>query len=143
MKSAKLAYEIQLTGSFERFKCSLIWKARSDNKSKFFAWTLIQYKILTADNLARRGWPHHFLCSLSWTAGNWAACLHLCLICPFAADAWKRVLYMENLSIQLHTQPYYNSIADWWEASSKQVPKEQRRDFNKVSMLNIYRKWKL
>lgn len=103
-----LAYEIQLTGSFERFKCNLIWKAKSDNKSKFFAWTLIQYKILTADNLARRGWPHHFLCSLSWTAGNWAACLHLCLICPFAADAWKRVLQMENLSIH----------ADWWEASS-------------------------
>ena len=50
----------------------------------------------------------------------------------------------KNLSIHFHTQPCsYNSIADWWVTASSKVPKEQRRDFNKVSMLNIYRKWKL
>jgi hypothetical protein len=44
-------------------------------------WALIQNKILTADNLAKTGWPRQ------------ETRLRLCLLCPFPAVVyWKQVL---------------------------------------------------
>ena len=56
--SARSAYRAQFIRSFRNFNTELIWRARTENKCKVFAWILIQDKVLTADNLANRGWPH-------------------------------------------------------------------------------------
>jgi hypothetical protein len=56
--STRSAYRIQFQGCYRRFQPDLIWKAHTENKCKFFAWILVQNKILTADNLQLRNWPH-------------------------------------------------------------------------------------
>ncbi|KAJ1263036.1 hypothetical protein BS78_09G153900 [Paspalum vaginatum] len=52
--STSSAYRAQFLGSYRRHKVSHIWKARAENKCKLFTWILIQNKLLTDDNLARR-----------------------------------------------------------------------------------------
>jgi len=62
--STRSAYNIQFQGSRCKFQADLIWKARAENKCKIHAWLLMHDKILTADNLQKRGWPHHEHCVL-------------------------------------------------------------------------------
>lgn len=55
--SSKSAYLVQFNGSYGSFQGNYIWKAHAEGKHKFFAWQLIQSKILTADKLIKRAWP--------------------------------------------------------------------------------------
>jgi hypothetical protein len=60
------------------------------NKCKVHAWILMYDKILTADDLQKRGWPHqeyYILCNGPLETG-----LHLSLLCPFARAVWYQVL---------------------------------------------------
>ena len=54
--TAKYAYDAQFVES--------IWKADSEGKHKFFAWLLVQSKILTTDKLMSKHWPCNPVCSL-------------------------------------------------------------------------------
>ncbi|KAF8689349.1 hypothetical protein HU200_041888 [Digitaria exilis] len=45
--SAKSAYKTQLRGSFCTFDSNAIWGAKTVGKHRFFAWLLVQNKILT------------------------------------------------------------------------------------------------
>ena len=62
--TAKSAYNAQFFGSYSQFKGKYIWKAEVEGKHKFFAWLLVQSKILTADKLVARQWPCNTVCSL-------------------------------------------------------------------------------
>jgi len=48
--TAKSAYNIQFQETFSKLKVLPIWKAKAEPKCKFFAWTLLHKKILTANN---------------------------------------------------------------------------------------------
>jgi hypothetical protein len=52
--TSKSAYKEHFNGSFCTFNASTIWKAETEGKHKFFAWLLVQSKILTADKLMAR-----------------------------------------------------------------------------------------
>ena len=88
--STRSAYRIQFQGRFRQFLPELIWKAHSENKFKLFAWILIQNKILTADNLQLRNWPHQEHCVMC--DGPLESALHLCLLCPLAQEIWGLIL---------------------------------------------------
>jgi hypothetical protein len=45
-------------GSFSRFTMTKIWKAYVEPKCMMSSWLVLHGKILTADRLAVRGWPH-------------------------------------------------------------------------------------
>jgi len=51
---AKRAYNIQFAGSHSQFVGASIWKAEAEGKHRFFAWLMVQSKLLTADNLIKR-----------------------------------------------------------------------------------------
>jgi hypothetical protein len=53
--SSSSAYKIQFTTNFCKTHINLIWKAKTEPKYRFFAWTLLHNKILTSDNLQKRG----------------------------------------------------------------------------------------
>jgi hypothetical protein len=46
--TAQSAYRIQFQGTFSKLNLSPVWKARAEAKCRFFAWTLLHKKILTA-----------------------------------------------------------------------------------------------
>ena len=94
-------------------------------------------KVLTADNMQKRGWPHQEHCVLC--NGPLETGLHLSLLCPFAKAVWGQVLSWENLMVQLPQQDYA-CIAEWWEDAASKIPKQERRRFNGVL---IYIVWNL
>jgi hypothetical protein len=104
-----------------------------ENKCKVFAWILIHDKILTADNLQRRGWPHQERCVLC--DGPLETGLHLSLLCPYVKAVWNQILDCEHFDIHL-PQPQHDPlhIHDWWEEAAKKVPKEERRCFNGMAI---------
>ncbi|WVZ97032.1 hypothetical protein U9M48_042597 [Paspalum notatum var. saurae] len=134
--SVKSAYRAQFLGSFRHLKADLIWKARTEPKCKIFAWILLQNKILTADNLAVRGWPHQQACTLC--SGLLETGLHLCLQCPFAQEVWNQVLAQENFTLPPQVDfTLFPNIADWWQCAAASFPKDRRRVFNgRLQMVN-------
>jgi hypothetical protein len=52
--TAQSAYLIQFEGTFCKLRITPIWKAKAAPKCRFFAWTLLHKKILTANNLMKR-----------------------------------------------------------------------------------------
>jgi hypothetical protein len=96
--STRSAYRIQFHGSHRKFQHELIWKARAQNKCKIHTWILLHNKILTADNLQKRDWPHQDHCVLC--NGLLETGLHLSLLCPFAKVMWEQVLSWETFTVQ-------------------------------------------
>lgn len=62
--SAKSAYMIQFVGGVQDNMSDFFWKAKVENKYKFFGWLMIHKKILTADKLSLRGWDNSHICPL-------------------------------------------------------------------------------
>ena len=50
--STASAYRCQFMGSCAPFRTAKFWKGHAEAKCRFFAWTALHGKILTADNLA-------------------------------------------------------------------------------------------
>jgi len=73
-----------------------------ENKCKVFVWILIHGKLLTADNLVKRGWPHEEKCVLC--NGPLETGLHLCLCCSFAKAIWSQILAWEHFDVLLGPQ---------------------------------------
>lgn len=139
--TSKSAYRTQFLGSYRRFCTNNIWKAKTEKKCKLFAWILIQNKILTADNLQSRGWPHNDACALCH--GPLETCYHLCLACPFAEAVWSHITSSEHFTeIDVTQQANFNTLADWWDHSLRLIPKERKRAFNGLAIYTMWNLWK-
>ncbi|XP_073353618.1 uncharacterized protein [Aegilops tauschii subsp. strangulata] len=79
--SSASVYGAQFYGSHPRFNPPKVWSAHAKPKCKFFAWLSLHGRILTADRLALRGWPHDPRCQLCLQEPETAS--HLCKDCPF------------------------------------------------------------
>ena len=101
----------------------------------------MQDKILTAQNLQKRGWPHQDHCVLC--NGPLETGLHLCLCCPFAKAVWDQILIWENFSV-LQSQPQGDpvEIRAWWEEAAKKVPTTECRRLNGVVIYTFWNIWK-
>jgi hypothetical protein len=80
--SAKSAYNAQFIGSYSFFRGDSIWKAEAEGKHKFFAWLLVQSKILAADKILARQWPCNPICPLCNHEQETASHLILQSVCP-------------------------------------------------------------
>ncbi|WVZ62234.1 hypothetical protein U9M48_012000 [Paspalum notatum var. saurae] len=133
--SVKSAYRAQFLGSYRHLNADFIWKARAELKCKIFAWILLQNKILTADNLAARGWPHQQACTLC--AGPLETGLHLFLHCPFTQEVWGQVLAQENWTLPPQANfSLFDNIAHWWKLAAASIPRDRRLDFNGVAIFH-------
>ncbi len=63
-----------------------LWNIRIPLKVKVFLWLATRNRILTADNLAKRGWIGPSICCLCGRAPE--TLCHLMFLCPFARGAW-------------------------------------------------------
>lgn len=84
--TAKSAYLVQLQGTVTTVQGNNIWRAYAEGKLKFFAWLLVQSKLLTADNLLARSWPCSETCVLCDQELETAT--HICLHCSYAKQIW-------------------------------------------------------
>ena len=64
--SVKSLYSILEGGRIEPFPTSVVWNAWVPPKVSFFAWEATWGKVLTLDQLQRRGWSLVHRCSLCY-----------------------------------------------------------------------------
>ena len=137
--STRSAYRVQFRGTHRKFQHDLIWKAKAENKCKIHAWILMHDKMLAADNLQKKRWPHQdhcVLCNSPMETG-----LHLSLLCPYATAVWDQVLSWKNFAVQL-PHPETLSIAEWWEQTASNIPKQDCWRFNGVCIYIWWNMWK-
>lgn len=135
--SSSSTYKIQFTTNFCKTHINPIWKAKTEPKCRFFAWTLLHNKILTSDNLQKWGWPCNQICSLCNVSPKTAA--HLCKDCPFAEEAWNMILTWADLRF-LDGIFKTGSLHKWWFRLRMLCSKQSRKKFDG---LIIYFWWSL
>ena len=137
--SVKSAYQLYFMANTS-FACAKpIWKSKAPMKCKFFMWLVVHRRCLTADNLARRGWPHNNLCQLCLSEKE--DCTHLFVHCRYTQQTWLQLRNWARADF-LIPGGNFQSTEDWWLAARKSAPKELRRDFDTFSMLVHWRIWK-
>ena len=116
-----------------------IWKARTEPNYRFFAWTLIHKKILTANNLTKRGWMDDPICKLC--ANDQETPTHLCKDCPFAKEVWELIKVWFGLT-DLSSINTSGSIHNYWWSCRRKVDKNQRRRFDGIIIYFWWNIWK-
>ena len=134
--TSKSACNVQFQGNYSTFKANHIWQAETEGKHRFFAWLLVQSKILTADTLLARNWPCDPVCALCNQEHKTAS--HLILHCSFARQVSSRMVVWTSNIIQMPAHGV--SILDWWEKELVHFPRKERR--LKASMM-IYGAWNI
>jgi hypothetical protein len=136
--SASSAYNIQFSTNFCTMKICSIWKAKTESKCRFFAWTLLHNRVLTAENLLKRGWPCNPSCCLC--NSTFETTIHLCKDCPFSREVWDKILSWANLS---SFRGIYGteSLYDWWRNLRSMCSKHSRRLFNGLMIYFWWSVW--
>lgn len=125
----------------EKKQREMIWKAQTENKCKFSVWTFRHSKMLTADYLAKRGWPRQLLCSLCNPALETPT--HRCLLCPYANETWSRVYNWTNCNIMSRVHPQnFGSLMEWCQQCNIQTPKGDRRKSDGLVIGVVWNIWK-
>jgi hypothetical protein len=134
--SAKSAYRAQFFGSYCSFDNKSIWSAKVEDKHRFFAWLLVQYKLLTSDNLAARSWPCNPICPLCDQEQETVE--HLVLTCVYAQEVWLRVSSWTDGVVKVPDA--HQSMEIWWNVSLKGLPKKTKQS---LASLLIYTAWNI
>lgn len=135
--TSKSAYHIQFEGTFNKLRIMPIWKAKAESKCRFFAWTLLHKKILTANNLMKRNWPKEPICKLCGIDPETPT--HLCKDCTFSCQVWLILKTWLGLSI-LDTVNTNGSRHNYWRRCRAKIDKPNKRKFDG---LLIYFWWNL
>eukprot|EP00253_Pinus_taeda_P008137 PITA_08137 len=88
----------------------IIWKLEAIPKIKFFTWLLLKGKVLTAENLSKRGINDPSRCPNCYSAEE--TIQHLFIDCPFAKRCWINMSSLGNIN----WQPQHNiaeTIYEW------------------------------
>jgi len=119
-------------------KITPIWKAKAEQKCRFFAWALMHKKILTANNLFKRGWTDDTDCKLC--SNDQETPFHLCKDCPFTKEVWGILKQRFNLSVLDLLVSTAGSIYNYWCRCKWKFDKTQRRDVDEIL---IYFRWNI
>lgn len=118
-------WELETSGKWcswrEKIAITPIWWAKAEPKCKTFAWILLQQKILTANNLAKRGWPHDPVWKLCNSSPETP--VHLCKNCKYTSTVWNQLTRWFDLQLLLLNN-LRNSICCWWKKTSFQQRKK-------------------
>lgn len=135
--SAKSAYLAQFQGRLSKIRVTPIWKAHAEGKCRFFAWTLLHKKILTANNLQKRGWTEDTDCRLC--GNDFETPTHLCKDCPYTKEVWGILRQWLNLT-QIQSVQESGSLINYWRKCRNKFQRAERR---KVDGIFVYFWWNI
>ena len=84
-----------LCASRVRFPYKVLWKLKLPLRVKVFCWLVIKKRILTRDNLKKKGWKGCDLCEFCSSRESQE---HLFFSCPLAKYCWNVISVTMNLS---------------------------------------------
>ena len=117
----------------------LIWKAKAEHKCKFFAWTLLHKKILTANHLMKRHWPNDPICKLCGNDPETPT--HLCKDYTFTKQVWFVLKSWFGLSF-MDTISTNGSLHSYWRKCQMKVDKPHRKAFDGLMIYFWWNIWK-
>jgi hypothetical protein len=112
--TAQSAYNVQFIGAITEKRWGIFWKAKVEQKCRFFIWLLLQFRLPTADRIIRRGDQANPICTLCNTTTE--SHFHMVVNCTYAQAVWQRVAAW--LNIQLRTQNAA-TMGRWWKLITK------------------------
>ena len=133
------AYKCQFQGTNAPFSTSKFWGAQAEPKCRFFAWLALHGKLLTADNLAIRGWPHDPICRLCMIHPETTQ--HLLLDCTFATAVREKV-FAANGTLGMVQPPMGRNLNTWWDDLLRGLPKEKRKEASGALIYAMWGTWK-
>lgn len=136
--TTKLAYEVQLRGTYCTFNCFAVWKSKVEGKHWFFAWLQLQSNLLTADKLLLRNWPCNPLCSLCDQVPETAE--YLCLHCVFSQEVWLQVSAWTGGLV--HVPLPISSFESWWNSAIRTASKENKWRLASLMICSVWNIWK-
>ena len=119
--SVRSLYRSLTATSSEPFPWSIIWRSWAPMRVSFFAWEASWNRILTTDQLKRRGWilPNRcYLCKMEEETSD-----HLLLFCKKATLLWSLLFSLFDVQWVLHSSIKRNLIA--WHGASVSKGKEK------------------
>jgi hypothetical protein len=137
--TAALAYDAQFIVATETAFISCIWDSDAPVRCRIFAWLAVQGRCLTADMLARRGWPHNDTCTLCTATEESAH--HLLGCCPFTIQVWCRILPLANLP-SCFLQSQHQPLLEWISNTRSMLPKNKHRGWIALTQLVWWTIWK-
>ncbi|BAS70401.1 Os01g0149300 [Oryza sativa Japonica Group] len=81
--SVASAYDLFFIATEDCSYGDTLWHSRVSSRVRFFMWIALKGRCLTADNLAKRNWPHDAICSLCQRENE--DCHHLLVSCDYTA----------------------------------------------------------
>lgn len=105
----------------------MVLETRASSKIKLFMWLALKGRCLTADNLQKRGWPHHQHCHLCSLASE--DCTHLFAACNFTNAVWDMLRNWLNIGFQLPRDQALD-LGEWWLQSRVCCRAAHRKSFD-------------
>ncbi|OAY83559.1 putative ribonuclease H protein, partial [Ananas comosus] len=123
--STSSAYNLFFAGSTFDSTPITVWYSFAPPRVQFFTWLLYKNRILTLENLRRRGWILASRCELCLNAGE--DIIHLFLLCPYSLAVWASLNLLPCLP-----QPSFLGFGDSWAMWSSRLPKDIRKVGNTI-----------
>ena len=93
----------------ENLNWSKVWNLKVENKCKFFMWLLLQWKLMTADRIIKRGGQANPICQLCRTREEFT--LHLAVNCSFTQSVWSLISQQTG---QQNLTGTTTDLKKWW-----------------------------
>jgi hypothetical protein len=103
-----------------KFPWKAIWQVKAPRRVSFFMWSAAWGKILTCDNLMRRGFTMVGWCCMCRAAGETGS--HLLVHCTFASNLWNLVLCSFGV-MWVFPEHITDLLSGWYKYFGKQNSK--------------------
>jgi hypothetical protein len=134
--SAQSAYNVQFLGAVKDGQWNIVWRAKVENKCKFFMWLLLQAKLPTADRVIKYNGQANPTCTLCRIHAE--KHLHMVAKCSYVKEVWQRVATLS--SIQAPPTAARN-IGTWWRSTLRQGSADMT-NHTQVLIYTIWNIWK-
>jgi mannosylglycoprotein endo-beta-mannosidase len=134
--SAKSAYKVQFIGAIQDGQWNIIWRAKVENKCRFFSWLLLQSKLPTSDRILRFNGQANPICTLCRTTPE--KHLHMVAKCAYTKAVWQLVAACLNIQVPSSGGP---TIRAWWRSILRQGATD-RDNHTQVIIYTLWNIWK-
>jgi hypothetical protein len=140
--TTKSAYLLQFIGATNTDHKKIIWKGWAPARCKFFMWTLMLDRVLTADKLLLRRWENEYFCPLC--RRNLEITTHLFTECPYSLKVWSFIAYkfaQNELKPEAWPNTYHN-FQSWYRNLVGKTAKDRRKTIFTLTNLVCWELWK-
>ncbi|KAJ3683826.1 hypothetical protein LUZ60_014053 [Juncus effusus] len=119
--SSKSAYDWLVNPGINCAWQNAVWKVKAPPKVRYFLCLTCDNRINTADNLRKKGWPHHDVCV--FCKATLETRDHLFINCPFVRTTRRIAQRSQHTNMR---QPFDSNFVDFWMKTRKGLSKTNR-----------------